>query len=332
MPSDERVRLVQESLKGASARFFAALAAAADEIRGHLALEQSSREGRAGRLTGELGPFGARHVNAERLAELLGGGSPSNPARLGHLRQALDTITGLLGRKDALLVVSVAEGGSLRDAVANGLAEIGRAFAAARRVQATRAERAGANGGPPGPLPFAQWTRAERRLAPPLVVKVRGADLHAGGLAEFLDGRQKLVLVIDGEAPPAPLVRLITPGTYVLQTLDATGLDRLAAWDGPAIAAIVPESAARFVHDPAAGATPWARLSVGFLPDAAPRKALGGLSAAQQAEDLGLLRTLSVRPAEAASAAGPAAVAAAGDPADRLAAWLLAQADLGDTR
>jgi hypothetical protein len=332
MPSDERVRLVQETLKAASARFFAALTEAADEIRGHLALEQSSRSGRAARLATELGPFAAGHVDAERLAGLLGPTSKADPARLAHLQQALDTVTTLLGRKEALLVAVVPDGGNLRDSVAQALAEIGRAFAAARRVQATKTERPAANGGPPGPLPFAQWTRNERRMSAPLVVKVRGADLHAGALAEFLDGRQKIVLVVDGEAPPAPLVRLITPGTFVVQTLDPTGLDRFRAWDGPGIAALVPESAARFVHDPAAGAAPWARMSVGFLPETPPRKALGGLSAAQQGEDLALLRSLSARPAGDA-APGPAAGSVpAGDPADRLAAWLLAQADLGDTR
>jgi hypothetical protein len=34
------------------------------------------------------------------------------------------------------------------------------------------------------------------------VVEVDGGDLQAGGLAEFLDGAQKIVLVVRGPAPP----------------------------------------------------------------------------------------------------------------------------------
>ncbi len=76
------------------------------------------------------------------------------------------------------------------------------------------------------------------------MVAVDGSEVHAGALAEFADGREKLVLVVRGASAPAPLARCITPGTLVLQTDDGRGLDRVAAFDGPAIAAIVPEGAA----------------------------------------------------------------------------------------
>jgi hypothetical protein len=182
------------------------------------------------------------------------------------------------------------------------------------------------------PLPFADWVKSERRLAPPLVVRLLAGDLRAGGLAEFLDGRQKIVLVVEGDPAPAPLARLITPRTFVAQTHDGTGLDKLAAWDGPAIAAVVSESAASFVHDPAAGAASWQRIALGRLPEHAPRRTLGGLSPAQQVEELELLRTLATKPPAAAAPAAVAAdaPAAAADPADRLAAWLLGKADLSD--
>ncbi len=101
---------------------------------------------------------------------------------------------------------------------------------------------------------FRAWNKAERRFAPPLVVEVDGADLHAGALLDFADGREKIVLVVRGAMPPAPLVRCITPGTFVLQTVDGTRPRPLAAFDGPAIAALVPEGAAVFLHDPGAGA------------------------------------------------------------------------------
>ena len=132
------------------------------------------------------------------------------------------------------------------------------------------------------------------------------------------------------------LARLIAPGTFVLQTSDATGLERFAAWDGPGVLALVPDEAARFVHDPAAGATVWDRLTVTFLPSEPPRKPIGGLSAAQQAEELALLAALASKPAGAAvepgAGSGSVAAAAAADPVDKLAAWLLRQADQGDAK
>ena len=205
---------------------------------------------------------------------------------------------------------------------------------AAGGERARRGGRRGGGGGAPvvGPLPFARWTRSERRLAPPLVVALEGGDLRAAALAEFLDGRQKIVLVVEGECAPAPLARLVAPGTFVLQTADAAGLDRFAAWEGPGIAALVPESAGRFVHDPAAGAASWDRLTIAHTPDKPPRRTVAGLSAAQQAEELEILRTLAARPAAIAPPAGAPAAAEAGtaDPVDKLAAWLLSRVDLSD--
>jgi hypothetical protein len=120
----------------------------------------------------------------------------------------------------------------------------------------------------------------------------------------------------------------------VLQTSDGQGLDRLAAWDGPGIAALVPESAARFVHDPAAGGAHGKRLSITAVPEQVPRRAVGGLSAAQQTEELGLLRSLAVADARDGAPAAAATAAEGGgprpEPADKLAAWLLSQVDLSD--
>jgi hypothetical protein len=114
--------------------------------------------------------------------------------------------------------------------------------------------------------------------------------------------------------------------------------------DGPAIAAWCRRAAARFVHRPGpAEATLAARLEILHLPAAEPREAVGSFSPFQQAEELALLRSLATPPAgerpgrfatPAPPAGGtPAAPAAApaepADPAERLAAWLLRQADLG---
>ena len=112
-------------------------------------------------------------------------------------------------------------------------------------------------------------------------------------------------------------------------------LARFAAWDGPGIAALGPDEAAQFVHDPSAGAAPWQRLTLTAKPEGAPRRAIAGLSVAQQADELQLLEILAAAPAAPAPLAGPThagpvagAPARAADPADRLAAWLLDQADL----
>jgi hypothetical protein len=152
---------------------------------------------------------------------------------------------------------------------------------------------------------------------------VNGPDLRAEGLAEFLDGALKVVLVVRGDAPAAPLARLLTPGVFVAQSADGSELARLAAHPGAGVLALVPETAARFVHDPLGGPEWWDRLAISRLPDAAPPPRLGGRSAAQQREELAHLAALARRPAPLPAPASPAAPA---DPAGQLAQWLLAQA------
>jgi hypothetical protein len=88
----------------------------------------------------------------------------------------------------------------------------------------------------------------------------------------------------------------------------------------------VPEGAARFVHDPKAGRTAGERLRIDHLPADAPRKAIDGISAAQQADDLAMLVSLSQ--AGAGTGAPAAAGSAPANPVDQLASWLLAQTDL----
>jgi hypothetical protein len=166
-------------------------------------------------------------------------------------------------------------------------------------------------------------------MAPPLVVAVDGRDLKAAGLADFMDGAQKIVLVVSGEATPVPLVRLITPGTFVAQTTNSIDLDRLANWDGPGIVAMVPDSAACFVHDPGRGTAASERLEITRLPEDRRRKPVGGVSVKQQSEELLQLKTLG---AAQGAVEEPAVAVAAGstNPVDKLAAWLLTQADLTD--
>jgi hypothetical protein len=198
-----------------------------------------------------------------------------------------------------------------------------------------------------GPLPFRAWNRFERELAPPVVVEVEPDDLLVAGLGEFLDGLVKLVLVVRGATAPAPLARLVTPGTYVVQTADPAEVHGLAEAPHPGVALLFDEERedqARFVHDPGAGVAPWQRLRIAHLP---ARPGVGrGRTRPLWSEELEHLETMAREPAGGvapptgssdaslgrAMAAPASGEAASAEPtsADRLAAWLLSQTDLTD--
>lgn len=332
MPSDGRVGQVLDGFREPLSAFRSLLVNTTEEVRAMLLSRQSTLESRAARVAAELGPLAAGRIDPERFATLVFDHHDAEPAAAQILKLALGVLTELADRSERLSIVEVPAGGNLYEAVARALGEIGRAFSAARAIIEIRAARHRGGDGSVGPLPFGRWTKTERRLAPPLAVEVQGGDLRPAALAEFLDGRQKIVLVVEGECAPAPLARLVAPGTYVLQTADGSGMERFAAWEGPGIAALVPESAARFEHNPAAGAAPWERITITHLPDKLPRRTFAGLSASQQAEELELLRSLAARPAGIEPLAGARAPAEAGtgDPADKLAAWLLRRVDLSN--
>ena len=338
MPSEEIETRILEALAGPIGVFESALAATAEQVRVAVEAHGAPGNGRMRDAGAEFGAFAAGRMDAARFASLLARSDDIDDVTFGRIRDAYATLTGLLERKEALFRVDIAPGAGLREGVARALAEIGRAFGAARTVDLARAGRfqPAEHDGLARAFAFRHWSRAERDCAPPLVVHVDGADLRAGGLLEFLDGALKIVLVVRGPAPPAPLVALVRPHTFVLQACDASGLGDLAAWEGPGVAALMPDGAARFRHDPAAGTRVWERLTIDFAPDAPPA-VLHGYSKAQQAEDLEQLSILATRPPEPAAVPAPDAVAApvaapaatpAADPADRLAAWLLEQADL----
>jgi hypothetical protein len=126
-------------------------------------------------------------------------------------------------------------------------------------------------------------------------------------------------------APPAALARLIAPGTLVSQGSGADVFEGLAEWDGPVIAAVLPEGAAVFRYQPRDGEG--GRLKVESSPDTVTRP-VGYLSTARQQSDLALLRLLEGAAAGRVveAAAGPSEAAAA--PADKLAAWLIRQATI----
>lgn len=328
MPSDDRIRDALKALSGPAQAFRSTLARTADDVSQLLRARAATKEAKAARFSAELGPFASGRIAVERFAQTFEYQPSVNGGAAELIQRSHDTLAALLGRGEDLFRVTVEQGASLRDAVATQLADLGRAFGAAR---VARDAQSGAPTDRHSPalerFPFAQWNRAERNVAPPLVIEVRGADSWAASLAEFLDGHVKLVLVVTGDASPAPLARLIAPSIFVQQAGAASELGGLVSWDGSGVAALVPETAARFVYDPKAGRSSAERLRVAYVPAAPPRKAIDGISAAQQADELAMLAALA-QPT-AAAAEQPDSTPATTDPAERLAAWLLAQADLG---
>jgi hypothetical protein len=331
MPSDPRVAIALAALKQPTAEFRSAVQGALVQAESLLAAQSSTVEARAERAGRELGRFGAGHVSLERFAALFHDATPLDEASKKALEHATGHLRAVSAQGDSVFMAEVTPGRGLGATIDEALAVAGRAFSAIVIAELVR-------GGRYRPAEhdhlwnaaeFRAWNRAERRFAPPLVVEVSGADLHAGALLDFADGREKLVLVVRGDAPPAALVRCITPGTFVLQTVDGTALDVLAGFEGPAIAAVVPEGAAVFLHDPRKGAEPWQRLTVMPLPEA-PKKAIGGASAWQMGEDLKILKDLARTPFAVPGVQGQKAMPAMGasDAVDRLATWLVDSAGL----
>ena len=331
MPSDPRVIEALRLLQPAIARYRQAVAATLEDVRGDVAASRLDAQGRLNGMKAQLGAFASGRIDVERLASLVGDRARVDATAAARLQAAYDTLTEIADRGDDLFIVEVPA--HLGAAVAAQLAEIGRAFAAARVIAMARGSAAALPMDEAHALsrfPFAEWIQAERRLAPPLVVITHGRDLNAGMLTPYIDGGLKIVLLVDGPCAPAPLVRSITPNVFVMQAHDVKELASLAEWPGPAIGALVPPTGARFVHDPSAGPELWQRLTIGRGRDGRLAR-LGGLSAAQQNEELLQLEALATPPvavaAPVAEVTAPAG-AAGPDPAARLAAWLLQQANL----
>ncbi len=331
MQSDDRVSRTLKELAGPISSFRSALASAVEDVRGILSTWRSAQSDSGEQRRAELGCFAAGRIDVERFATLLAVEEAVDAATVARLEGIFDLLSDLADQKDGVVRVKVEPGAVLRDAVAAALGRIGRAFGAARVVGLSRSHRYedSLHQRFLREYPYALWSSSERQIAPPLVVEVAGQDLRAEGLAEFLDGRQKIVLVAQGKCPPAPLARLVSPGVFVVQAAEPVALAAFAAYQGPGIAALVPESAALFTHDPQAGARSWDRLKVARLPQEDAVIRLEGLSASWQRECLRQLQEIATAPpAPAPAAAGAASNGPAGAQVERLAAWLLKRADL----
>jgi hypothetical protein len=328
MSSDTRVASALAAVAPWRVAYRAAAITSLERIRTVLTTAQG-----ADRARQQLGALGAAHIDAARFAELSHSQTMDAGAR-GVVSRAGDMLRALVDAPESDFVVQVPDGESLREAIGGVLARWGCVFGATGAAELARAGRfdSAQHESLLAPWPFELWTRLQRLAAPPVVAVVNGQSLRANELAGFLDGTTHIVLVVNGECPPAALVRLITPATLVLQTLDDTGLDRFMAHAGPAIAAVVPDSAATFIHDPANGAELWQRLAVWRRPSALPRRTASGLSPAQQQQEMLQLEALAKQPSLPLAVVDTLAPAAAwdGSATDRLASWLLAQA--ADTR
>jgi hypothetical protein len=332
MPSDERTKAALAALEGPREAFRSALVSTVEQLRAGLAAATAGSADRGRRVSVELGPFGSGRIDPDRFATFLSEEAPPDADTTPHLQRAIEVLESLVAREDALFFAQVPEGGDLLETVRRALGESGRAFGAARTAELARTGRYhdADHRGWIDHFPPDLWNRRERDVAPPLVVEVRGEDLRAGALAELLDGAQKVVLVVNGAAPPAPLTRLVTPGVHVMQTADPAALARLGATDGPAVGALVPEGCARFEHRPGSDGPVAARLVVESIPEDAPSRPLGRISAFRQAEDLRQLVAWRAAPVSGPVADGGPPDAAPATEADLLAAWILRQAETSD--
>jgi len=331
MPSDERINQALGALGDAKDTFVSSVAMSAEEVRGILERDQGANENPQVRLAHELGPFAAGRIDLERLAPFVGANQKLDEDMRLRLQKVYEVLVGLKKAGDEMFVAKVELDGYLRGGIVSALGRSGTAFGAGRSAEWALHDIAPPEGVKDAleSFPPSRWNLAERNAAPPLVIEVEGQDLKVGSLGELLTGSQKIVLVVNGPAAPAPLVRLFTPGVAVIQTDDPAELAVLAASPGPGVAAIMPEGCAKFVHAPVAGKGLNERLTVSFIPEKEPTRALGGISAFQQVEELRQLASLaaSVQPVavvEGDVPAGPPPM----DEAGQLASWLISQADL----
>ena len=325
-----------EALQVRVEAFHSAVASAEEEIRSFVTHSRGVSEYRTEQTLVELGPFAVGRIDAEKFATLLLETDDLTAESETVLERAEQILQSFSVGTDFHTVI-VDRGGDLRDAVKEALNHVGQVFGASRAVELAR-------GGLFDPdqhnhflsaLPYRKWNRSERQLAPPLVVEVEADDLLPAGLGEFLDGAVKIVLVVRGHTTPAPLARLITPGTYVVQTSDPADLEAMARSRHPGVALlfekVVPEPAS-FVHDPDAGSAPWERLSVSHMPE---QPDVGrGRRAPTWLEELAHLQALAKRPAGLVDADGLGVVESAAvedTPADQLAAFLLSKIDLDES-
>jgi hypothetical protein len=295
MPSESLLSDAFAAAAPTIGEFRSALVDALEDVRAFLERHHDPAEGRRERVEAQLGAFGSGRIDPDRFSALLTAPESIAADDLRYAERAHGTLASIESERDDLFVVRVPDGGDLYEAVARRLAEIGRLFGVMRAItpllegqgsadDPSRYERG---------FPFGAWSRAERSFAPPLVVDVGGGDLVASPLSALLEGGQKLVIVARGETAPAPLSRLISPGTFVVQATDAGALRRAMEHTGPAVALLAHRGIVPFAHDPGGGESYHERITLnGELPEAGAMAAGGTKSPSRQEEDVAHLRAL----------------------------------------
>ena len=320
MPFDATALEALHVVSGAIAAYQSRVAVVADRISNYLAAnDEAGSQG----VEQQLGEFAAGRIDIERFSALWEERRALDQSERTVLAHAHDLLRDIAARPADYFITKLPPGARLTATLAHAFTDLGRSFGAMMIAEMVRTGRFRTedfellHG-----FPRFRWTRAERGMSPPVIVTLDGADLWAGEVAQYLDGNQKIVLVVRPPAPPAALVRLITPGTLVLQSCSVTGLQPLIAVEGPAVAALMPNGAAEFIHRP--GTSPvHERITISTKPTGA-RKGIEGWTTWQQQQELDQLLSMAAAPVTAHEQQ-PQPVS---DPADRLASWLLSHADL----
>jgi len=330
MPSEEQRVLANKAIEDRAGNFRSALVSMVDQVRSMLLVAKGADSEEQNRADQEicLGNFAEGKIDIDKFSVYA---KPTTtllpPDQVEPVEAALKVLNELLADED-LFTLRVPEGGSLGSSLARKFGKLGCVFGAAQVIELAKTSQydAAKHGHLLEQVTFTHWNSAQRAAAPPLLIEINGGDLRAASLANFLDGGVKIVLLVDGEAPPAALARVVTPGVFVQQSSGTAPLDAFAACQGVAVAAVYTASVASFVHDPAAGETSHQRFTTLEVPPPSKLVRIGSLSPNQQAEELALLKVLTAKPAAAEGEETEAEQVV--DPAGRLSAWLLSQAEL----
>jgi hypothetical protein len=318
MPFEERKSIALDAVRPRIEQFQSALTVTAEQVRGLLAGTGKSEDDQ----NESLGFFAKGKMNMERFATFTPKVPRINTDAEAPVLAAQEVLKSLLAEGDDLFIIESEDGRGLGHQLSVRLASIGRAFAAARVVELAKngAYKEDKHAATLERFPYAMWNSSERALAPALVIQVSGDDFKPSAIVPLLDANMKIVFNVRGDAPAAALSRVISPRVFVQQVTGEDKLDAFTAFNGIAIAAFLPETAVNFVHNPSAGSTTYERFVSIAFPKEVRKRAIGGISPAQQAEDYALLESLSVPPEIAGDAAS--------DPAGKLSAWLLSQTNL----
>ena len=325
MQSDERIEVALNALRPRITLFWVAVSSALDRARTTVSAER-----RPALVQATLGELGGRLIDPDRFAMVSSDDGALDEASRLIIDRAIHTLERIMRSGDEQFVVDVPPEGTLRFAVRSRLAALGAAFGAATLIELIkrRAYDAGQHQLDSAGYPFERWSGADRKVAPPLVIRVDGADLDALELASLMDGCVRLILLVNEPCAAAPLARLISPGAFVAQADDVRIMDSLTDFDGPAVVAIMSGDEARFVHDPRNGSELWQRMRITRIPTIPARKALGVRTITQQRDDIAHLKALAESPKFAPESNGSATTlrtTSASDATERLTSWLLEQ-------